>query len=420
MEFIIKLSSYNQISKISNDSNLITISKDNCLEIFELNNDYRNIGNFLFNYKINFIKWSSDNCFLVIGFEKQNFYEIRNLIDNKWTGTITNNKNDKVIYLTFSPDNKNIMILYDDFRLKIINILGNKSNKIFYCVKLLRNKTKSFLFNSNKKLCAIPFSEKEFDFINIYLTLDFKKLVSVKIENSRNNKLFDYHLTKDDRKIIVINSILKIFIYNIIGNIEKEIEYEHKNINLYKICPDKNIICYTNFKNIFFYNIKEDYSYHFTDELIFYNKNKENNIRIYEETQNKDNNINKIKKIEFNMIKFSYDSKFIAISENYNNLIYIYEINNKNIYSILIFKNKIKNYKWSPVNNILIILTEELEKIYRYNLDVFDYIKTPENVNLYDNIKFSRNGNFILFKEKNSNKYFLTKLNNTTNNNNKL
>jgi hypothetical protein len=419
MEFIMKLSDNNQISRISYNSNLIAISKDKILNIYELNNEYRFIGNFSFNYKINYIKWSSNSCFLVIGFEKQNFYEIRDLDDNKWVGKITNNNNEKVIYLTISPDNKNIMILYDDFKLKIINILGNKPIKIFYCVKLLFNNTKSFLFNQNKKLCAIPFSEKEFDFINIYLSLDFKKIISIKIENSRNNKLFDFYLTKDDKKIIVINTKLKIFIYNILGNIEKEFEYDHMHINLYKISSDKNFICFTNCKDIFIYNIKEKISYNFTDDLVFYNKKKENNIKIYEEIETKNNNIFKNKKIEFNMIEFSFDSKFIAINENNNNSIFIYNINYRNIYSILNFKNKVKKFKWSPENYILIIITETLDNIYRYNLDILDYIKIPENITLYNNFKFSYDGNFILFNEDN-NKFFLIKLKNIINNNNNI
>ena len=66
MEFIMKLSDNNQISRISYNSNLIAISKDKILNIYELNNEYRFIGNFSFNYKINFIKWSSNSCFLVI------------------------------------------------------------------------------------------------------------------------------------------------------------------------------------------------------------------------------------------------------------------------------------------------------------------------------------------------------------------
>ena len=416
MEFIMKLSDYNQISRISYNSNLIAISKDKILNIYELNNEYKFIGNFSFSYKINFIKWSSNSCFLVIGFEKQNFYEIRDLDDNKWVGKVTNSNYEKVIYLTISPDNKNIMILYDDFKLKIINILGNKPIKIFYCVKLLFNNSKSFLFNENKKLCAIPFSEKEFDFINIYLSLDFKKIISIKIENSRNNKLYDYYITKDDKNIIIINTKLKIYIYNILGIIEKEIEYDQKHINFYKISPDKNIICFTNYKDIFIYNIKEKNFNNFTEDLIFYNKKKENNIKIYEEAEIKNNNIFKNKKIEFNLIEYSYDSKFIAINENNNNSIFIYNLNNRNIYSILIFKNKVKKFKWSPENYILIIITEKLDNIYRYNLDILDYIKIPENITLYNNFKFSSNGNFILFNE-NNNKFFLIKLKNIINNN---
>ena len=415
MEFIMKLSDYNQISRISYNSNLIAISKDKILNIYELNNEYKFIGNFSFSYKINFIKWSSNSCFLVIGFEKQNFYEIRDLDDNKWVGKVTNNNYEKVIYLTISPDNKNIMILYDDFKLKIINILGNKPIKIFYCVKLLFNNSKSFLFNENKKLCAIPFSEKEFDFINIYLSLDFKKIISIKIENSRNNKLYDYYITKDDKNIIIINTKLKIYIYNILGIIEKEIEYDQKHINFYKISPDKNIICFTNYKDIFIYNIKEKNFNNFTEDLIFYNKKKENNIKIYEEAEIKNNNIFKNKKIEFNLIEYSFDSKFIAINENNNNSIFIYNLNNRNIYSILIFKNKVKKFKWSPENYILIIITEKLDNIYRYNLDILDYIKIPENITLYNNFKFSSNGNFILFNE--NNKFFLIKLKNIINNN---
>ena len=65
MEFIMKLSDYNQISKISYNSNLIAISKDKILNIYELNNEYKFIDTIIFinfkskkffiNHNLNFI-----------------------------------------------------------------------------------------------------------------------------------------------------------------------------------------------------------------------------------------------------------------------------------------------------------------------------------------------------------------------------
>ena len=109
-----------------------------------------------------------------------------------------------------------------------------------------------------------------------------------------------------------------------------------------------------NFEN---YKGKAKYIYKEKEEENLNSKRKKSriiNINNYDINSYKINNTG-VKKIEWN-----YNSKYIAFNElSYPKILFIWKIANE-IYldSILIFLNNIKDFKWSPSNNQLIILTE--------------------------------------------------------------
>ena len=81
---------------------------------------------------------------------------------------------------------------------------------------------------------------------------------------------------------------------------------------------------------------------------------------------------------------------------NFNNILYIWNINELKLLYIIIFNNKINDFKWSPNELILIIGTNNN---YQYLFNIINLIileLNEENFNV-NKIKWNNNGkNFIL------------------------
>ena len=119
------------------------------------------------------------------------------------------------------------------------------------------------------------------------------------------------------------------------------------------------------------------------------------------------NTNNKLKSLQgigpISIIEWSLDSKFIATK--YNSLpndVFIWEVSTLKLHTIIIQLNPIKTMKWSPKENILLIVTDN-SKLYTFTLDNVYIIELVSDMNSpfnASNLQWASDGKSFIVSDK--------------------
>ena len=408
---------YSGYVAISQNSEYIAISKGNNVLIY-LSKDLSLFKKYNFGSNITQIIFSPNDEYILIGLYSQNKIILKHINDENINISVTEEAFG-ISNSIFTPDNSYILI-YNNIlnRIHVISLIDQEFiNKYIYNPKFI---DKGICFdNNNFFLMALAERKDVKDFIGIYYLGDFSLQCHF---NVNTNDLENILFTKDNCYIIVYESLLesKIFIYSINGNLLMINEaYNNNNylgINNVIISPNGHFITasyYDNNVRIFNYmNFKLSCILkHNFEDILKENKNnkylnvlKENNFGNFEKIDSNDllnlninNNNNKNVFEESNILEYSFDSNYLCVKlSNFNNILYIWNINELKLLYIIIFNNKINDFKWSPNELILIIGTNNN---YQYLFNIINLIileLNEENFNV-NKIKWNNNGkNFIL------------------------
>ena len=386
MEFSNIISFSNIYSFSTNNVYFAIVKEESTLIIY-------NMYTFTINKKIHFedkiskIDFSPDSTLILIAFYKEKKCEIYSIENKKWK-CIINQSNTGINNFIWTPDSRKIIIFnYLNIRLSIYSLIDN-SIKYIKSPKIINN---GISFNSNGQFLFLSTKEKNKDFIEIYSTNNFELINKFKVNTF---DLKGFKLKKDNSSIIVYDNKLKskFSIYSPFGNLYKcnKLNNKYLSIITLKFSPCENYLSIG--FNDGFLRIYNCLNWNLILEL---NHNKEiyyeyNNINYYLEDK-----YNYIKgkfplKLNFdnligigniNIIEWNFDSTFIA---SYNNslpkIVFIWNVKLCKLNSIIVHNNIIKDFKWSPKENILCIVTNN-EKIYSFSFSNFKiYICSKDNL----------------------------------------
>jgi len=193
-------------------------------------------------------------------------------------------------------------------------------------------------------------------------------------------------------------------LYNCMSNSFKEIIELNHNINT---ITNENLV--TVFKeeevNKNFYPDKKKRGLGTNPELNNFKKNFTKYVECsfpYKLNQN-----NKLKSLQgigaISILEWSLDSKFIASKyEAMPNIVFIWETSTLKLHTVIVQLNNIKNMKWSPRENILLIVTDN-SKLYTFTLDnvyIIELVSDMNNPFNASNLQWASDGKSFIVSDK--------------------
>ena len=428
---------YSALSSFSPNSVYLAIAKNTSLIIYD-NEELKVIQKFSFpNILSNFL-WSPDSSLVLMAFYKSGLCEIRSISNPKWTCTI-NESQSGIINCLWTPDSRKI-ILFNDFNVRLsIWSLVDKSTVYINSPKF---NDKCITFCEKGNFMALGERQSGKDFIGIYFTGDFSLVSHFQVGTF---DMCDLIWTKDATNLIVIDTPLEIkfLVYSPTGNLifscepylyglGIEIAKLSSNSHTLGIGFNDGIIrlynCMSNsFKEIIELNhniniiTNENLVTVFKEEEISPNGNDKNkrglninnnfnkNYTKYVECSfpYKLNQNNKLKSLQgigaISILEWSLDSKFIASKyDAFPNVVFIWETTTLKLHTVIVQLNNIKNMKWSPKENILLIVTEN-SKLYTFTLDnvyIIELVSDMNNPFNAINLQWASDGKSFIVSDK--------------------
>ena len=426
---------YSGLSSFSPNSLYLAIAKNTSLIIYD-NEELKVIKKFSFSNTINKFLWSPDSTLILIAFYKTGICEVRSITNPKWTCTITESQSG-IINCLWTPDSRKI-ILFNDFNVRMsIWSLVDKSTVYINSPKF---NDKCILFSENGNFMALAERQNGKDFIGIYFIDDFSLVSHFQVATFDLNDLL---WTKDATSLIVIDTPLevKFLIYSPTGNLIMTCEpYLYGlGIEMAKLSYNSHTLgigfndgiirlynCMSNsFKEIIELNhninviTNENLVTVFKEEEISHssqNNNKKINYNFASKNFTKYiecsfpyklNQSNKIKSLQgigaISILEFSFDSKFIASKyDAMSNIVFIWEASTLKLHTVIVQLNNIKNMKWSPKENILLIVTDN-SKLYTFTLDnvyIIELVSDMNNPFNASNIQWASDGKSFIVSDK--------------------
>ena len=454
------------ISCFSPDNKLFAVVKQTDIHVYNTS-ILTIVRKFIFNDNISAIEFSPDSSLILVSFFKHSLCEAKSINDPDWICRIDEGIAG-LAHSRWSPCSRRILTVCDfNLRLTIWSLIDKSTNFINY--PKFSNKGISFtnlnkynnestvLSDSNNNIdqtnthyyfMAIAERKECKDFIGIYYVADYS-LVSHFVVDSLD--LQDICWAKDNSFIVVFDTLLecKLLVYSPTGNIiSSHIAYElglgirgyNFSINGYYLCVGYYDQSIRLFSHITWKKITDfEHKSNITDENVHIFKEEETNINLsseegsnmfeynYNLIETRPVKLNFIKpcydkpnpNIGIGEIKWSFDSNFIATkNEAIPNVIWIWQVSNLSLYSIGIHLKPVKSFAWSPIENLLLIVTEN-NRVYSMTLteaSIIPILSEKINSNLYlSNIEWSSDGNSFIVSDK-SNVFYGTP--NYDNNNN--
>ncbi len=426
---------YSGLSAFSPNSVYLAIAKTNSLIIYD-NEELKVIQKFSFQNPISKFLWSPDSSLVLMAFYKTGICEVRSISNPKWTCTI-NESQSGIINCLWTPDSRKI-ILFNDFNVRMsIWSLVDKSTVYINSPKF---NDKCILFSENGNFMALAERQNGKDFIGIYFIDDFSLVSHFQVATFDLNDLL---WTKDATSLIVIDTPLevKFLIYSPTGNLIMTCEpYLYGlGIEMAKLSYNSHTLgigfndgiirlynCMSNsFKEIIELNhninviTNENLVTVFKEEEISHssqNNNKKINYNFASKNFTKYiecsfpyklNQSNKIKSLQgigaISILEFSFDSKFIASKyDAMSNIVFIWEASTLKLHTVIVQLNNIKNMKWSPKENILLIVTDN-SKLYTFTLDnvyIIELVSDMNNPFNASNIQWASDGKSFIVSDK--------------------
>ena len=404
---------YSGLSAFSPNSSYLAIAKSKSLIIYSTS-DLKHFIKYTFPSNISLISFSPDSSIILSAFYKSGIIEVRSVTNTiNFSCTITETSNG-VSYALFTPDSRKIIIANDfNVRLSIKSLIDKSTVYINYP----KYADKGISFSSTGYFMALIERRDNKDYIGVYFTGDWSLVSHFQCESF---DLQDICWSKDDTSIICYDSELecKMLIYSPTGNLIAVHEpyttglgitkgvlsnngkilavgfYDNK-VRLYNPYTWKmiselnhNIISITtnDMANVF----KEEELNNAilgNNKMVANNINKSNYSKYVEKTipyKFQLSNVNGIVKGVGGAItemKFSFDSKFLATTcECIANVVFIWEINGLHLYTVVQQIKNVKCFDWSPIENMLLIVTENA-KLYTFTLSNVYIVELVSDLN---------------------------------------
>ena len=402
---------YSGLSAFSPNSSYLAIAKSKSLIIYSTS-DLKHFVKYAFPSNISLISFSPDSSLILSAFYKSGIIEIRSVTNTiNFSCTITETSNG-VSYALFTPDSRKIIIANDfNVRLSIKSLIDKSTVYINYP----KYADKGISFSSTGYFMALIERRDNKDYIGVYFTGDWSLVSHFQCESF---DLQDICWSKDDTSIICYDSELecKMLIYSPTGNLIAVHEpyatglgitkgvlsnngkilavgfYDNK-VRLYNPYTWKmiselnhNLTSITNndMANVF---KEEELNNAILGNKMVVNINKNNYSKYVEKTipyKFQLSNVNGIVKGVGGAItemKFSFDSKFLATTcECIANAVFIWEINGLHLYTVVQQIKNVKCFDWSPIENMLLIVTENA-KLYTFTLSNVYIVELVSDLN---------------------------------------
>ena len=371
---------YSGLCDFSPNSTFLSIVKNTSLIIYSTST-LLITHKFSFPNQITQISWSPDSTLILISFFKNGLCEIRSVTNPNWICSI-NQSQSGIIFSRWTPDSRKIIITNDfNVRLSIWSLI----DKSTVYINGPKSEKKGISFSSNGYFMALAERDNSKDFIGVYFTGDFSLVSRFNVDTFDLN---DISWSKDNTSIVVWDSDLecKFLVYSPTGNLIKNIQpYKYGlgiqeakfSLNYHYFCIGFNdgfIRLYNSITWNFIYEFNHNINILQEDSLVNVFKEEEikgkNKFSKYKEGTFpfKLSNINFKGIGSISQIEFSFDSTLIASrNDSIPNAVFIWEVNTLKLNSVIVHIKNVKDFKWSPKENILIIVTEN-EKCYVFSL----------------------------------------------------
>ena len=413
---------YSGIIAFSPDSNYFAISKGIELVIYD-NKSLKPFQSYSFCDFIEDIQWSNNSKLILIGLYKRARCEIRTIENQKWFCTIDEGIQGMKNSL-FSPDSLHVLSICDyNIKLSIRSLI----DKSLLYINFPKFSKKGLSFSTKGNFMALAERREGKDVIGIYYV---NKWSCIKKFETLTEDLQDVKWTYDNSALLIPDTptTCKLFIYSPIGDLISKIElYQYKlGIKNIDISPNGHYIClglYDQSLRIFnnisytcvtiFEHDKEilkDLSVNYYKEEIINNEGETKYIQLKPPIDIKNENIykkgnnflnDKNPKIGISRMAFSSDNFFLATkNDNMPNIIFIWDLNQMNLQTILIQLNEVNYFQWAKNQNILFISTNN-NKLYYFTLDsckILQLVSDFQNKSLI----FSSDGKKMMVKDTNN------------------
>ena len=435
---------YSGLSSFSPNSVYLAIAKNTSLVIYD-NEELKVIQKFSFQNTISNFLWSPDSTLVLMAFFKIGICEIRSISNPKWTCTI-NESQSGIINCLWTPDSRKV-ILFNDFNVRMsIWSLVDKSTVYINSPKY---NDKCINFSEKGNFMALGERQNGKDFIGIYFTGDFSLVSHFQVATF---DMCDLLWTKDGTSLIIVDTPLevKFLVYSPTGNLiftcepylyglGIEIAKLSNNSHTLGLGFNDGIIrlynCMSNsFKEIIELNhnvntiTNENLVTVFKEEEIASHSNKNNSEKnkrgfgVSPDSNNfkknftkyvecsfpyKLNQNNKLKSLQgigaISILEWSFDSKFIASKyDSMPNIVFIWETSSLKLHTVIVQLNNIRNMKWSPKENILLIVTDN-SKLYTFTLDnvyIIELVSDMNNPFNASNLQWASDGKSFIVSDK--------------------
>ena len=413
---------YSGIIAFSPDSNYFAISKGIELVIYN-NQSLKPFQSYTFCDFIEDIQWSKNSKLILIGLYKRSRCEIRTIDNQKWYCSIDEGIQG-MKYALFSPDSLHILSICE-YNIKLsIRSLVDKS--LLY-INYPKFSKKGLSFSTKGNFMALAERKDAKDIIGVYYV---NKWSCIKKFEPLTQDLQDVKWSYDNSALLIPDTptTCKLLIYSPLGDLINNIElYQYKlGIKNIDISPNGHYIClglYDQSLRIFnnisytcvtiFEHDKEvlnDISVNYYKEEIINEEGETKYIQLKppidirnENIYKKGKNLYTDKNPKFGVSKmaFSFDNIFMATkNDNMPNVLFIWDLNQMNLQTILIQLNEVNFFQWAKNENILFISTNN-NKLYYFTLDSCKILQlAPDFQN--KSLVFSPDGKKMMVKDANN------------------
>ena len=406
----------------SPNSKYFAISKGIELIIYD-NQSLKPFQNYSFCDFIEDIQWSKNSKLILIGLYKRGRCEIRNIDNQEWFCVI-NEGIQGMKYSLFSPDSLHVLSICE-YNIKLsIRSLVDKSLLYINYPKFAK---KGLSFSSKGNFMALAERIDAKDIIGVYYV---NKWSCIKKFESLTEDLQDVKWSYDNSSLLIPDTptACRLLVYSPLGELITNIElYQFKlGIKNIDISPNGHYICLGLFDQTLriFNNISytcvtifehekqllNDISVNYYKEEIINSEGETKYIQLKPPIDIKKYNIytkgsnlsnDKLPRIGIGKMAFSYDNIFLTTkNDNMPNILFIWDLNQMNLQTVLIQSNEVTHFQWAKNQNILFISTNN-NKLYYFSLDSCSILQlVPDFQN--KSLIFSPNGKKMMVKDTNN------------------
>ncbi|MCQ2821312.1 MAG: hypothetical protein MJ252_28970, partial [archaeon] len=399
-------------AKFSPNQKLFAITRGMDLRIYDTV-QLQLINKYTFCDYIENIQWSNDSNLIMIALYKRGIVEVKQMKKMDWICRIQEGIAG-INYALFSPDSRNILtICNNNIKLTIWSL----TTKTTLRISLPKFSRKGLSFTSKGNFMALALRTSPQDSVGVYFLGNWTQINKFDVMST---DLQDLQWSYDNSSILIWDNplVCKLYIYSPVGDCIDQIEPYSLKLGIKNCvlspngrmislgCYDQSVKLYNNISYTLITSLDhssttlnlEKVNY-FVESQVTINQSKYVSMKPPLELVSIMPKTSDIQpKMGIKKMEYSPDSNFLAtLNENIKNTIFVWEMIDLNLYTVIVQLNGITDFKWSPKENVLFIVTDN-NKLYYYNLDSIFITDLPINFRANE-IVFNTNGKKIILKD---------------------